>query len=117
MSSESLKQAPWGLVRYEFIKKPGPGGQHKNKRFTAVRATDTVTGVTAIGAGERSQSQNKVVAFERLRSKIARLKHKKKARVGTKKTRGARERTLEWKKKHGQKKNMRSWKASQEGIG
>ena len=96
------------IVRIEFFKSPGPGGQHKNKRFAAVRAIHGPTGLTAVGQELRSQAQNKELALTRLAAKVKKAYFRPKPRVATKTTRGAKERRLELKKKHSAKKQLRS---------
>ena len=49
----------------------GPGGQNVNKRSTAVRITDSLSGITVRSAEERSQMQNRKKALEKLERKIA----------------------------------------------
>lgn len=44
----------------------GPGGQHQNKRDTAVRITHRASGTVGTSRSERSQHRNKKLAFERL---------------------------------------------------
>ena len=93
--------------RIEFYKSGGPGGQHKNKRFMAVRITHLPTGLVAVSQEFRSQAVNKEVAYERLKGKLEKLNKPKVPRVATKSTRSSRERTLAWKKKRGEKKKSR----------
>lgn len=50
----------------------GPGGQHRNKTATAVRATHKPTGVSVFIQSERSQAANKKIAMEELRCRIER---------------------------------------------
>ena len=52
-------------------KASGPGGQHRNKVSSAIRLYHPPTGVTAICNDSRNQHQNKRVAVQRLRAKIA----------------------------------------------
>jgi len=44
----------------------GKGGQHRNKVATAIRITHPESGAVACAEEERSQTQNKRVAFKRL---------------------------------------------------
>lgn len=50
----------------------GPGGQHRNKASTAVRATHRPSGTVVVVDTERQFSQNRRIALERLRQRIAR---------------------------------------------
>lgn len=45
----------------------GPGGQHRNKASTAVRATHRPTGLTVVVDTERQFSANRRIALQRLR--------------------------------------------------
>ncbi|KAG6481450.1 hypothetical protein ZIOFF_058052 [Zingiber officinale] len=53
------------------FKSSGPGGQHRNKRESAVRICHRPTGVIAQAAEERSQHKNRAMALTRLRTKLA----------------------------------------------
>lgn len=44
----------------------GPGGQHQNKTETGVRIIHRASGATGECRSERSQHQNRVIAFKRL---------------------------------------------------
>jgi len=59
--------------KLETFKGSGPGGQHRNKRETAVRITHIATGITAEATDRRSQSQNRMAAFRKLAIKL--IKH------------------------------------------
>jgi peptide chain release factor len=48
----------------------GPGGQHRNKTSTAVRATHRPSGIVVVVDTERQFSQNRRLALERLRQRI-----------------------------------------------
>jgi protein subunit release factor B len=93
-----------GDLEISFFKSTGPGGQHKNKRETAVRIRHVPTGVTVVAAEERSQARNREVALERLAERLERLRRKPKRRYATKPTRASKERRLKAKKLRGEKK-------------
>ena len=57
-----------GEVRIDTYRGSGPGGQHRNVRDTAVRATHLPTGVVA--SCERSQHRNKERALQLLASRV-----------------------------------------------
>ncbi|MBI5440360.1 MAG: peptide chain release factor-like protein [Deltaproteobacteria bacterium] len=97
-----------GDLEITFFKSSGPGGQHKNKRETAVRIRHLPTGITVTATEERSQLLNRQAALGRLEAKLERLRRKRKRRIATAPTRASRERRLEAKKLHGRKKAARS---------
>lgn len=49
----------------------GPGGQHRNKVSSAIIALHEPTGVSAEANERRDQSQNRRIAIERLRARLA----------------------------------------------
>jgi len=49
----------------------GPGGQHRNKTESAIRATHKPTGITVRCESERSQHQNREMAIAWLAAKVA----------------------------------------------
>ncbi len=49
----------------------GPGGQHRNRTYSAVRLTHVTTGVMVTGEERRSQHENKQKALGRLRMALA----------------------------------------------
>lgn len=57
-------------IRYECCRSGGHGGQNVNKVETAVRATHIPSGTSVRCSDERSQSQNKSLARERLLLKL-----------------------------------------------
>ena len=58
-------------VKFEFARRSGPGGQHRNKVETAIEILYLPTGTTAQATERRSQHENKKVAFQRLRVNLA----------------------------------------------
>ncbi len=57
-------------VRVETFRSSGPGGQNVNKVASAVRVIHLPTGVTAEAQDQRSQHQNRSLAFERLKRRL-----------------------------------------------
>lgn len=94
-------------IKIEYYKSSGPGGQHKNKRNMAVRATHLPSGLAAVGQEERSQARNKALALERLEKKIIAKNRRKKKRIPTRLPKVVKEKILEWKKKRKIKKELR----------
>lgn len=66
-------------IIYETCRSGGKGGQNVNKVETAVRATHTSTGLSVKCSDERSQSQNKSLARERLLLKLRQINDKARA--------------------------------------
>ena len=62
-------------VQLETTRGPGPGGQHKNKADTAVRATHKPTGIRTHAGERRSMHANQREALKRLRRRVA-AKHR-----------------------------------------
>jgi protein subunit release factor B len=94
-------------IRVDTFKSSGPGGQHKNKRETAVRVRHLPSGITALATEHRSQARNKELALRRLDVKLRALQKKKKRRIPTSIPRLYKENMVAAKRRRGQVKQWR----------
>jgi protein subunit release factor A len=85
----------------------GPGGQHRNRRESAVRLRHIPTGIVVVATERRSQHQNKAVALERLAARLAALRRRRKPRVATRVPAGAVQERLVSKKRRAAVKKAR----------
>ena len=83
--------------RFEFLKGSGPGGQNRNRRMTAVRLYHDPSGIVLFCCEERTQLDNRRVAFERLKKRLADLERVEKPRIATRQPRSAKRKRLEGK--------------------
>ncbi|CAN6475357.1 unnamed protein product [Victoria cruziana] len=60
-----------GQCEMDTFKASGPGGQHRNKRESAVRLKHIPTGIVAQAVEDRSQHKNRASALARLRTLLA----------------------------------------------
>lgn len=112
-------------VEETFHTSGGPGGQHANRNETAVRLKFRIAEsslpadiksrlvsklgdvVEVTASDERSQMRNRVLARERLVSKLEAALRQPRARRKTKRTRASNERRLSRKKARAEKKRLR----------
>ena len=117
---------PLDELEWRFTGSGGPGGQHANTSNTKVelrldvansssfgprqraRVVERLGPVVRVVASERrSQHQNRELALERLRSRLAEALHVNPARVPSAPSRAAKRERVEQKRHHGQIKQRR----------
>lgn len=74
---ESQNHVSKNDVRIDTFRGSGAGGQHKNVTDSAIRLTHKETGIVVKIENERSQHQNKKIAFDILAAKLYELELKK----------------------------------------
>jgi protein subunit release factor B len=94
-------------VVIETYRSRGPGGQRKNKVETAVRIRHLPSGITVVATEHRSQSDNRRLAFERLRERLIKLNQPRRRRIPTLLPWTAVEKRIEGKKILSKKKGLR----------
>ena len=104
---EAARERLLGQCEVTTFRASGPGGQHRNRRESAVRLHHLPSGIVVVATERRSQHQNKAVALERLARKLAAAARVRRKRVPTKATAAARERRLKEKKAASRVKALR----------
>ncbi len=94
----------------EHLVRSGPGGQHRNRKKTAVRVCHIPSGICVIESRNRSQTQNLRLAIEKIEELLLKLMQKKKPRIKTKKTRQSQNKRIEVKKRRSKIKQLRKEK-------
>ena len=67
MTRESLFRVTKKDFTETHIRGSGPGGQHRNKTSTGVRLVHRASGAVGEATDSKSQAENRVAAFQRLR--------------------------------------------------
>ena len=94
-------------TRVYFSTSRGPGGQRRDRKKTGVRLLHFPSGIIVRVDQRTSQAQNKKIAFQILQEKLEKLKRPKKKRIPTRIPRYVKEKRLQKKKRHSQKKKLR----------
>lgn len=94
-------------ITVEPVRGGGPGGQHRNKKWTGVRLTHLPTGIVVVATERRSQTENKRIGMARLREKVTKYHHRPKKRRATRPTKASKTRRLTQKRQASEKKQAR----------
>ncbi len=92
----------------------GPGGQHRNRTYSAVRVRHIPTGITVTSADTRSQVRNRRIALVRLQKRLAARARRRRPRIPTRKPGAVRRRELEAKRRRSRLKRLRKPPRDQE---
>jgi ribosome-associated protein len=117
---------PLDELEWRFTGSGGPGGQHANTSNTRVELRFDIEGSRALGPRQRarlrtklgpvvrvtaserrSQHQNRELALERLRSRLADALHVDRPRIATRPSAGSKARRLDRKRRQGERKQLR----------
>ncbi len=96
------------ILRIDYFRGSGPGGQHRNTSETGVRITHLPTGIVVTATESRSRHMNLQKAMSRLEEKLTARARKRRPRIKTRPGKAAVARRLEGKRKQGEKKKVRS---------
>jgi len=94
-------------VEVSVYQASGPGGQHRNRTYSAVRLKHLPTGIVVTAADSRSQLRNRKIAFERLASRLTEHYHEDPPRKPTKKRSTVRRREQQDRERESRKKQLR----------
>jgi ribosome-associated protein len=126
MRVDARTSIPLAEIELRTSRSSGPGGQHANVTASRVEAVfDAATSpsldddqrrrvlarcgprVTAVAQDTRSQTRNRELALERLRSRLAAALRQQRRRKRTRPTKASRERRLEGKRRRSETKRGR----------
>lgn len=94
-------------VEFTAYQASGPGGQHRNRTFSAIRAKHLPTGIVVTASDSRSQLRNRRIALERLRDRLVEHFHEDPPRKPTRKGKAVREREKRERQRESDKKKLR----------
>jgi protein subunit release factor A len=94
-------------VEFTAYQASGPGGQHRNRTFSAIRAKHVPTGIVVTATDSRSQLRNRKIALERLRERLIEHFHEDPPRVPTRKRKSVRVREKHERQRQVDKKKLR----------
>lgn len=94
-------------VEVSVYQASGPGGQHRNRTYSAVRMKHLPTGIVVTATDSRSQLRNRRIALERLARRLAEHYHEDPPRKPTRKARPVRCRERQDRERDAQKKRLR----------
>jgi protein subunit release factor B len=95
----------------------GPGGQHRNRKLTAIRLRHRPSGIVVIGRRERSQHRNLLDALARLDERLAERSRARAPRVPTRPPRAAHRERVAAKRRRGETKRRRRRPGAGEDAG
>jgi ribosome-associated protein len=125
---------PYDELEWRFTASGGPGGQHANTSNTRVELRFDVESSPSLGPRQRarllarlgpvvrvvaserrSQHQNRALALERMRDRLAAALHVDRPRVPTRPSRAAKARRVEQKRRRGEHKQLRRRPPAEDG--